>query len=329
MISKALRRAATSWKTFIFAAVLFSLGGVASVWATQFTADNAVSTATIPAGWVAWPSAATVVGSTIGLSRTVTWAVPTTTGINGYLVRETDRGTTTTACPATNVSTVGATTATYLGTTVAYPATTVTTPVLYPATVANVSGAGTHTTAATIPSSDNGDYVCFQVQSYYQTNGWVGATVPVAGGSPTRIGLWPTTVAHANGGTKNQIDNSDTIKITYNQNVQPPTGSTITICTFTNGTLLIGDSGCGSSSDVPTVGKLTGLSITTARTFASSSWTTSGTAITFKLAGGTSSGASSGVGTWTSSGSFVSATAGGNPSPCTQSACTPTVSGGW
>jgi hypothetical protein len=203
-------------------------------------------------------------------------------------------------------------------------------PVIYPSTVADVSGAGTHTTPVTIPSSDNGDYVCFQVQSYYTTNGWVGTLPAIAGATPTRIGLWPTTVAHANGGTKNQIDNKDTIKITYNQSVAPATGSGITICTFTDGTLLIGDSGCGSSSDTPTVGELTGLTIATARTFPSSSWTTLGTAITFKLGGGTSSGTSGGVGAWTSSGGFITASAGGgNPSPCTQAACTPTVSGGW
>jgi hypothetical protein len=310
MIWKAPRRAVRSWKIFIVAALLFCLGVVGSTYA-NFTAEDTESTAAFAGGYVASPGAAavsTATGAVVGAGRTVTWATPTTTGISGFVIRDTNMGTTASpACPSSATNTFPA-------------ADTVTAP--------------TGTVVATVPSTDNGYYVCYQVQSFYSTTNtgppiWVGTTNSAANSTGVRVGLWPTAATKANvgGGGTGTMAANDTLKITYNQAVQV-SGSTVSVCVFTDGTLLVGDS-CGSSSDTPTVGKLTGLNgIGANQSWPNSTISASASVVTITLVGASTTTDGTTVGTWTDgSGSVVTATGAGNPSPCTASNCTVAATG--
>jgi hypothetical protein len=154
MKKPALRRARKTTLLFVIAALLF-LAGLAGTTLGYFDGETD-NVATWSGGFVFPPTNATTVGGPVGAGQTITWTTPTTTGVQNYVLRVTNMGTTAVACPAQSVVT----------TTVTMPTTTqagtVTWPTTYPETVGTLAapaGSG----VATIPSTDNGQFVCYQV----------------------------------------------------------------------------------------------------------------------------------------------------------------------
>jgi hypothetical protein len=296
MKKPALRRARKTTLLFVTAALLF-LAGLAGTTLGYFDGETD-NVATWSGGFVFPPTNATTLGGPVGAGQTITWTTPTTTGVQNYVLRVTNMGTSAVACPAQNVVT----------TTVTMPTTTqagtVTWPVTYPETVATLAapaGSG----VATIPSTDNGQFVCYQVAADWTPATWYSKNAN-ANATAVRAGLWPTAVAKANHATTGSLAATDTITITYNQNVSVTT-SPVSVCavpgTSGSGVVIVGDtSGCASASDAYSIGKITGLTIggVSRINYSNSTVTAGTTAVTVTLAGSASTATASGTGTWVS-----------------------------
>jgi hypothetical protein len=145
------------------------------------------------------------------------------------------------------------------------------------------SGSGRGTAA------NAGDFYCYQVASTYGTQ-WSSPSTAVS----TVVGLVATNLAIANGGTSGRIGNGDRITITFNQKTTlPTTATTSKVCIRTTGVVYLGDTAttCGTS-DNPTIATLTGLTIGSNVTFASSTVAASAAApwtATITLGGGSNS----------------------------------------
>lgn len=294
-----MRRGAAATYAVAGLAVLVLGAGVAAGALVGFSAETQTQTSTFPGGWVAAPSAVQT-PSPSGYGAVLSWT-PGTHGVTGQSLYS--AGTqTTSSCAAAQYTTPISTTL----------ATTVTT-----------------ATDTTPSSSANGLYGCYQLQSTHGS--WSrGTSFPVV-----RLGLVPLGIAAANCTSSchaNTTENGDTITLSFNQAVTY-TGSSISVCTFTNGTMLLGDS-CAASTDTPSLGRITGLTIAANKSYPTSTVAPSGSTIVVTLGGSpnkTSSRTSvTGTGTFTYTGSatLVQSSNGTPPaSVCTASNCTWTWSG--
>ncbi|HKI92344.1 MAG TPA: hypothetical protein VJ986_08575 [Gaiellaceae bacterium] len=189
------------------------------------------------------------------------------------------------------------------------------------ATMASATTASYSTTGA---SGASGHWWCYRLVSTSAT-AWTAA----ADFTPIRVGLIPSTVALTNGGTAGAVDSGDTITITFNQDVN--TASATNVCLVSGasgaGVILIGDTTCAGASDSYTIGKLTGLTISSTGTASrTATVATSGNQVTVTV---TSSGTRtvSGTATFTASTGITSST--GSAAACTASNCLVTASGGF
>jgi hypothetical protein len=298
MKKPALRRATKSTVIFVVALLLFAAGLAGTTFA--YFDGEADNVATWSGGYVFPPTLAAVVGSPVGRAQTITWTTPTTTGIQNYVLRATNMGTTVAAaCPAQVTTTVAVTSTTF--TPIVSPTTTqiatqtigtVTLPTTYPETVATLA-APAQTGVATVTTTESGDYVCYQVAGYWSAGTWYSKNVN-ANATATRAGLWPTAVAKTNGnGSTTSLGNGDKLAITYNQSVSVSTG-TVQVCASTTAIVVGNGSGCSGSI----VGQLTGMTIGTARNFPTSTISASGTVVTVTLGGATAASTISGTGQW-------------------------------
>jgi hypothetical protein len=295
---RALVRAATS-HALVALAVLLVGAGLAAGALVGFSADTQTQTSTLAGGWLNAPTSlqAPVVR---GNGATLTWT-PATHDVAAQSIYGTDRGTTTNC--------TGATYATAFDTGVAANATTV-----------NDDRGG----------SASGHWICYQARSEH------GSWNKTANFSIVQVGLVPTGIAITNGSNSGQSSPNDTIDLKFNQNITYSGSSPITVCVFktTANTILIGDTGCGSASDTPTIGKITGLSIPNAnRTYELSTaavFNNNTLRITLNTSanGANNRTAVTGTGTftWTGSGSIVQSSQGA-ASVCTAANCTWTWSG--
>lgn len=333
MKKPALRRASRSTAVFLIAAALFIAGMAGSTLAYFDGQTNNV--AVVSGAYVFPPVTVTTLGSLTGPIQTIKWAQPTTTGVNNYEIRLTNMGTAAVACPAnrstTVTQTVLTTTAVTSTTTKAITATT-TVPVTYPETVATLA-APALTAPATVSTVDNGSFVCFQVAGAQTIGGWYSPAAN-ANGTAFRVGLWPNTVALTNHATPNKIAATDTILITYNQNINA-SATGLRVCVLSSGgTIILGDtsgSAC-NAGDGYTIGKITGMTIGANLTFTTASISATGSIATVTLngaSGPTVTATESGAGTYTSATTNSRVTTPGSPSipPCTITGCTKATSG--
>src|SRR5207253_5397051 len=153
----------------------------------------------------------------------------------------------------------------------------------------------------------------FQIRSTHNT--WYTS----ANFAVVQVGLVPTTLAYSGAG---HLTTNTTITVNYNQNAAY-SGGNVTVCTFTNGTVLIGDAGCGASGDTPTIGTLAGGTSNKTSTCANSTVVATAAHITVTLKNCTQNDAVSGTATYTAAGATVTSSTGG-ASQCTKSNCKPT-----
>jgi hypothetical protein len=295
-MSAALRRAAASKTLLALALLFFSVGTVGGTYAV-FSAETQHQSSTFAGGWVAAPTGLQP-PTVSGYGASLSWT-HATHGVTNEDLYGTDEGTTS-SCSGAAYSTAFAT----------------------------GLGATTDSTTDSRGSSANGHWICYQIRSTH------GSWYTGANFSIVRVGLVPTTLATAEGsnpGNNAALDQGDTITITYNQAVSY-SGGAILVCTFTDGTILLGDAttgnaSCGSSGDTATIGKITNLSIGNARTYTSSSVGVGGSTVTVTLGNGGSGSSgrtsASGTGTFTGSGSPTSTS--GGAVACTITGCTPTA----
>jgi hypothetical protein len=276
-----LRRVVTS-HVLVAAAVLVLGAGIAAGAFVGFSAETQTKTSTFAGGWLDAPTGlqAPVVS---GYGATLTWT-PGTHDLTGQALFETDQGTTTNC--------TGATYATQVAT--------------------GLTTSLTTTTDAGLASS-NGHWMCYQIRS---TRGswYAGANF-----AALQIGLVPTGVAVTNSGNAGQINSGDTITLSFNQNIAYSGAASISVCAFVSpaNVILIGDTGCASSSDTPTIGKITGVSIPNAsRTYTTVAVSATNNQLSIVLGGG-GNGANdrttvTGTGTFafTGSGTVIQSTAG-------------------
>jgi hypothetical protein len=317
MKKPALRRARKSTLLFVIAALLF-LAGLAGTTLGYFDGETD-NVATWSGGFVFPPTNATTLGGPVGAGQTITWTTPTTTGVQNYMLRVTNMGTSAVACPAQSVVT----------TTVTMPTTTqagtVTWPTTYPETVGTLAapaGSG----VATIPSTDNGQFVCYQVAADWTPATWYSKNAN-ANATAVRAGLWPTAVVKANHATANSIAATDTVAVTFNQNVSVGT-SPVSVCavpgTAGSGVLIVGDtSGCAGTGDSFTIGKITGLTIGGASrvNYSSSTVSAGTTTVTVTLAGSATTATVTGTGTWISGTGNITSSNSPTIGTCTSSNC--------
>jgi hypothetical protein len=187
------------------------------------------------------------------------------------------------------------------------------------------------TAPATVSTTDNGSFVCFQVAGAQTIGGWYSPAAN-ANGTAVRVGLWPNTVALTNVATANKIAATDQIKVTYNQNINA-SATSLRVCVFSTGTMILGDtsgSACNAADDY-TIGKITGLTIGANLTFTTASISATGSIATVTLngvSGAVTTASESGTGTYTSATTNSPVTTPGTPSipPCTISGCTKATS---
>jgi hypothetical protein len=142
-----------------------------------------------------------------------------------------------------------------------------------------------------------------------------------------------STCGTACGSNAGQVDPSDKITINYNQAISYSGAGTITVCVWKTpaNSIVIGDTGCGSSGDAGTIGKITGLSIPNAnRVFETSTASASGSALTIVLNTATNGSGSrtqvTGTGTFIPAGTTVTAAGNGGGTQCTvATTCTPSA----
>jgi hypothetical protein len=148
----------------------------------------------------------------------------------------------------------------------------------------------TTTTALTYTDTSRyqpqGTYECYQVRTTYNT--WTSqASNPTAA---AQIGFVAQTVTATNGGTLGKLDTGDTIKITYNQPVNPATGPVAgnKICTnaaSTGNIIMIGDAitGCNATTTVTTGTISGGTANKTAAYNITWAWTGTNTTLTITI----------------------------------------------
>ena len=289
MSRRARLRLAAAALLALVAGVVLATGRLTGTFAL-FTAETENQASTFSGDWVAAPTglgAPTV----SGLGASLAWT-HATHGVTGQEIWYADQ-TTTTNCTAVNYTT-GLVTGASLS-----------------ATANSISGTGSPNDA--VPSGDNGDNICFQIRSTHNT-WYTGANFAVI-----QVGLVPTSLAYNGAG---HLNTNNTITVNYNQAVAY-SGGNVTVCTFTNGTVLIGDT-CAASSDTPTIGTLAGGTSNKTSTCANSTVVATASHITVTLKNCTQNDAVSGTATYTAAGSTVTSSTGG-ASQCTKSNCKPTL----
>ncbi len=145
----------------------------------------------------------------------------------------------------------------------------------YSTTITNIANNTTHTYADNNrATSINGHYYCYELLGISSTyTAWQSAVT-----LPTVVGFAATGLSIGNG--DNALANNDTIVITWNQRTNLSTTSTA-VCTYTDGTILIGETTCPTSDASATysIAKLTGASSISARqTFSASTVSSTTTA---------------------------------------------------
>ena len=295
---RALTRAATS-HALVALAVLLVGAGLAAGALVGFSADTQTQTSSLAGGWLAAPTSlqAPVVR---GNGATLTWT-RATHDVAAQSIYGTDRGTTNNC--------TGAAYATAFDTGLAATATTLN----------DDRGAAA-----------SGHWICYQARSEHGS-WYTGANFP----SVIQVGLVPTGITVTSNSSGGQISVGDTIDLAFNQAVSyngATSGSSgITVCAFVNpaNKILIGDSGCGSAGDTPTIGTITGVSIPNASRVYDTSTVTFLNSSTLRITLNTSaSGANSrtavtgtGTFTYTGSASLIQSTQGA-ASVCTAANCT-------
>jgi hypothetical protein len=229
-MKRALRRAASSRRLFVLAALLLVVAPVGGTWAF-FAADTTSATSQFTGGWV---------GEASGLST------PTVTGLDASM----------NWTKATHLDTLTSQTLTYADQNTSSTCNGAS----YSNSIGSIGTVASYTTSG-FTSALNGHYVCFKLVS--NDNNWSssGVVFPIV-----HLGLFPIAYASANGGTLNQADANDTITITFDQNLAasslPASGSTIDVC-FLATMIVVGDtSGCSNTSDAYTIGQINGISNT-------------------------------------------------------------------
>lgn len=102
-------------------------------------------------------------------------------------------------------------------------------------------------------SGNNGSIYCYELagsSTMYSTWTAYARLVAQPGFAATRI-----LFANSSGGTSGSINANDTITITWNQRPKIANG-TLSVCTFANGTILLGDTVCSLSTEAFTAAKL-------------------------------------------------------------------------
>src|SRR5262249_30988935 len=128
-------------------------------------------------------------------------------------------------------------------------------------------GASATSTTDNLGGVSAANWLCYQIISQSGTSGSGPWTSSATFGS-IRL-LVPVSVVFAeHGGNAGQIQNADTITITYNQNITQSPAS-IKVCAFSAGTILIGDTAltCVGTGDATSVGSITGLTIGANRSY--------------------------------------------------------------
>jgi len=178
------------------------------------------------------------------------------------------------------------------------------------------------TTSDSVTGTNVADWWCFQVIST-SAGPWTSAAATF---TPRRLFVPNAAVTLTEaGGHSGQAENGDKIAIQYNQT--PTNPGTIAVQVCSTGSIYIGAAACGGS---PSVGVITGLTITSTVSYPSSTSSVAGSTVTITL-GGASNGASgrtpeSGTGSFTGSGSGVTSSGGQNV--CTSSpTCSVSTSG--
>lgn len=297
MRRSALRRATTSWVVLSICALLLGSGIVGTTFAT-FNAETSNPNSTFAGGWLGASSAGSV--TAVGNDVQLSWTAPTSGGQDGQSLYGVDNGTSSNCTGASYAS------------------------------LAAIASASTssYTDANRATGTNNGHWFCYQMVSTL-----TGATNWKTAYSFTglQIGLAATGLSITNGGSSGAVDSGDQIAITFNQATNLTSLSGVLTCTFTDGTIIVGDTGaCTSSSDSYTFGKLTASNNTlgSAAIFASASISVSGAVATVTLAGAGSA-AVTGTPTWTftPSSSILSSAVVDQATACTAAAttCRPTV----
>ena len=294
MIRKALRRANRSYVFITILALLFAAGYVGSTFA--YFDGTTVDTATYAGGTLVAGTLVTALPA--GYGAALQWnAAATTSGLNAEAIYGFDNNGTS-SCAA----------------------------VTYTSLTTNVTSTlGTTTQAG--PAAQNGHYYCYEIRSTH--NNWFVVT-DFAG---IQVGFIPVSVTLANGNTTGTLQNSDKVTVVYNQNVALAAASvTVMACGAASGTakVLLGASSCGGS---PSIGAITGLTITSTstKTYTSSAVSGGGTKTVVITLGGGGSGSNSnvpesGVGKFNAAGAGVTSSVAGATA---YQATTITPGGGW
>jgi hypothetical protein len=292
-MTRALRRAAAS-HLLVAAAALVVTAGLAGAAVYRFTADTQHQPSTFAGGWVA---AATGLGTPTvsGYDAGLAWT-PGSHGVTGQELWGADQNTTASCAGASYAS------------------------------LATLGAATASTTDANRGSTLNGHWYCYEIRSTH-ASWWTPADF-----APVLLGLVPTQVAIGPGRSAGQVSNNATIAITFNQATNvPANGGTFTVCVFgpPDNVLLLGDPGCASASDTPSIGKLTGLTIAGTASWAGSTVAVSGSTVTVTVNDkGNTRVSASGTATFAASPSVLSAATVDQAQACTTAPnCTPTASG--
>jgi hypothetical protein len=135
--------------------------------------------------------------------------------------------------------------------------------------------------------SPQGTFECYRVTTTYGT--WSSQT-----GNPTvavKIGVVAVSADIEDGTRAGRLNQGDTITVAFNQAISAASGplASNSVCTNTNGTVMIGVTGTGTScptTSASTVGTLTGLSVNRAARYdASFAWSAGNTVLTVTIDG--------------------------------------------
>ncbi|HET8529208.1 MAG TPA: hypothetical protein VFL60_09875 [Gaiellaceae bacterium] len=297
-MSGRLRRVAAS-HLLVLVAVLVAGAGLAAGALVGFSAETQTKPSTYAGGWLDAPTGLQA-PTVSGYGATLTWT-PGTHDLTGQALYGTDQGTTSNC--------TGATYATQFATGLAKTLTTTT----------DSRGA-----------TANGHWICYQIQSTH------GSWSTGANFAPVQVGLVPTGIAVNNGGgNSGQIENGDTIALSFNQNIVYSGAASISVCAFMgsgNGSVLIGDSTCAAPTDATSIGTITGLTIqNNSRQYPSSTASASGNTLTITLGGAKSNpqgrAPASWPGTFTYTGGSAIQSTAGSAAVCTAANCTWATSG--
>ncbi|MGH2933329.1 MAG: hypothetical protein ACRDL2_02270 [Gaiellaceae bacterium] len=286
------RRVAVGAAVLLTTGYALATGGVPGV-AAIFTAETANPNAVAAGGWIPGPSALSdIVGGAANDQRTLAW----TSGASA-------------SSPSPNPVTGQTILAADGGS-------------------GGAASCGTYTTLATPAAGDTAyadsagtaaDWWCYEVMST-SSGSW---TSDVATFTPIRLFV-PLSVALANGGSyPGQSENDDTITITYNQDVSVSGNVAVHVCKRFS-TITIG-SGCSGS---PSIGTVTGVTVSTNNGYTGSTIDVSGPTITITLQNQGGRSDVSGGTSFLASGSKVTAAADGT-NVCSAASCAASVSGGF